>query len=125
MKCKTPSNIECEIPCPLLFCLPHDDLCGQTPEVKLVMIRRFKNIEAAKEKVRAKHRRYYWRHKAEIQAKYREANNESSRKYRANNRGTRLTVERNYRNTNKDEINRKRREKRRIAQERLGSFETA
>ena len=110
---KTPSNTDCELPCPLLFCNPTDHLCEQTPEFKKQMYVIHRNNEAKKDRNKAKHRRFYWRHKPELQKKYRASNNQASRRYRKNNRATRLLTERNYRAANKDEINRKRREKRR------------
>jgi hypothetical protein len=65
----------------------------------------------------SKYKRFYWRHKPKLRAKYREANNEASRRYRSNNRLRRLQIERNYRDKHRDAINERRRMKRKMKNE--------
>lgn len=57
--------------------------------------------------------RYYWRNREAILARHREANKEAARRYRQN-RAKRVEVERRYRDAHRDEINARRREKRKI-----------
>lgn len=91
------------IGCPNLFCDMASPHCLLSPEEKLAKHRGEFEPEIIVERPITKHQRFYARHRDAIREKYRERNNEASRRYRANNRERRLQTERDYRRNRRAE----------------------